>query len=289
MMSVNKYTVNFSQFDETTGATINIPINLGYQLVDQDEIVQTKFVNTEINNNVNDTLDYDKVRFTPIITTNNSFSFTSNITYRLHFLNNLNQYNTFSYFGEIGFDNFDVKFRKKGFTQSFLRLNFYDSDSTVNQRLLSFITLFTKINQSDFSIGSIPPWGVVTSVNNLKTQFILGNSLVNRTVNGEGFFIYHYKDEVTIDLPKELYMRAEFNNAKDGKATGFMSTSNTNITIDNLVSTTQNTNTTNNIFTKYILKKEGGQYYYEIDTTYSTNVEITANNYIIDLYQITAI
>lgn len=289
MMSVNKYTVNFSQFNETTGATINIPINLGYQLVDQDEIVQTKFVDAEIQKNVNPTLDYDKVRFTPIVTTNNSFSFTNDITYRLHFLNSANQFNNFSYFGEIGFDNFDIKFRKKGFTQSFLRLNFYDSDSTVNQRLLSYITLFTKINPSDYSLGATPPWGVVTSVNNLKVQFALGNSLINRNVNGEGFFLYHYKDEVTIDLPKELYMRAEFNNAKNGKTTGFMSTNNTSITIDSLVATTENTNTTNNIFTRYILKKEGGQYFYEIDANYSTNVEILVNNYIIDLYQITAI
>lgn len=286
MMSVNKYTVNFSNFNETTGGTINIPINMGYQLVDQDEIVQTKFVDYEIKNNINDTLDYDKVKFTPIITTNNSFAFVNDITYRLHFLNDINQFNQFTYFGNLGFDNFDIKFRKKAFTNSFLRLNFYDSDSTITQRLLSFITLFPKINPTDYSTGATPPWGTVTSANSLKVQFTLGNSLIDRRLNGEGFFIYHYKDEVSIDLPKELYMRAEFNNAKNGKTTGLMSTSNTTISIDNLILTNQ---TTNNIFTKYILKKEGGQYYYEIDVDYSTNVEVISNNYIIDLYQIIAI
>jgi hypothetical protein len=285
-MSVNKYTVNFSNFNETTGGTINIPINMGYQLVDQDEIVQTKFVDYEIKNNINDTLDYDKVKFTPIITTNNSFAFVNDITYRLHFLNDINQFNQFTYFGNLGFDNFDIKFRKKAFTNSFLRLNFYDSDSTITQRLLSFITLFPKINPTDYSTGATPPWGTVTSANSLKVQFTLGNSLIDRRLNGEGFFIYHYKDEVSIDLPKELYMRAEFNNAKNGKTTGLMSTSNTTISIDNLILTNQ---TTNNIFTKYILKKEGGQYYYEIDVDYSTNVEVISNNYIIDLYQIIAI
>jgi len=286
MMSVNKYTVNFSNFNETTGGTINIPINMGYQLVDQDEIVQTKFVDYEIKNNINDTLDYDKVKFTPIITTNNSFAFVNDITYRLHFLNDINQFNQFTYFGNLGFDNFDIKFRKKAFTNSFLRLNFYDSDSTITQRLLSFITLFPKINPTDYSTGATPPWGTVTSANSLKVQFTLGNSLIDRRLNGEGFFIYHYKDEVAIDLPKELYMRAEFNNAKNGKTTGLMSTSNTTISIDSLILTNQ---TTNNIFTKYILKKGGGQYYYEIDVDYSTNVDIVSNNYIIDLYQIIAI
>jgi hypothetical protein len=289
MMSVNKYTVNFSQLNSATGATINLPINLGYQLVDQDEIVQTKFVDVEIEKNVNDILDYDKVKLIPVVNIDNSIFFIDNITYRLHFLNNLNQFNPSSYFGEIGFDNFDIKFRKKGFTQSFLRLNFYDSDSTATQRLLSYVTLFTKIYPTDYSTGSIPPWGTISSVNDLKVQFILGNSIINRSMNGEGFFLYHYKDEVLVDAPKELFMRAEFSNAKNGKTTGLMSTNSTTTTIDNLVVTTQNTNLTNNIFTKYILKKENGQYFYEIDTNYSTNVEKTINNYTIDLYQITAI
>jgi hypothetical protein len=82
-------------------------------------------------------------------------------------------------------------------------------------------------------------------------------------------------------------MRAEFNNAKNGKTVGLMSTSSTTTTIDNLVSTSQNS--TNNIFTKYILKTNNGQHYYEIDTNYSTNVQVISNDYIIDLYQITAI
>ena len=77
-------------------------------------------------------------------------------------------------------------------------------------------------------------------------------------------------------------MRAEFNNAKNGKTVGLMSTSSTTTTIDNLVSTSQN-------LTNYILKTNNGQHYYEIDTNYSTNVQVISNDYIIDLYQITAI
>ena len=287
MMSVNKYTINFTKFAKTTGATISIPVNMTYQLVDQDEIIQTKFVNAEIQKSINTILDYDKVRFNPVTLNGDSMSFIDNIIYKVHFLTSSNQFNPSSYFGDIGFDNFDIKFRKKAFTKTFLRLNFYDSDSPITQRLISFITLFTKINPTDYSTGGLTPWGAITPVNNLKTQFILGNSIANRSLNGEGFFIYNFKDEVTVDAPKELYMRAEFNNAKNGKTVGLMSTSSTTTTIDNLVSTSQNL--TNNIFTKYILKTNNGQHYYEIDTNYSTNVQVISNDYIIDLYQITAI
>jgi len=287
-MSVNRFEINFKKLN-SSATTINIPINTGFQLVDQDDIVQTKFVEAEINKSINVILDYDKVRFKPTVINNQSVSIIDNIIYNVHFLNNTNQYNPYSYFGDIGFDNFDVKFRKKAFTNSFLRLSFYDTDVPTNQRLISFITLFPKINPTDYSTGGSSPWGTITPVNNLKIQFILGNTLIDRSLNGEGFFIYHYKDEVTPDLPKELYMRAEFNNAKNGKTIGMMSTDDTSITIDNLIVTTQGTSSTNNVFTKYILRNINNQYFYEIDTTYSTNVQVATNDYIVDLYQITAV
>jgi hypothetical protein len=287
-MSVNSYKINFNTLGALTGSSINIPLNMGFQLVDQSEIIETKFVNNEINKNINSILNYDKTKFKPIINNNSLITLVGDITYKVHFLNSVNQFNPDSYFGDIGFDNFDVKFRKKAFTNSFLRLSFYDSDITLDQRLLSFITLFPKINATDYATGLNPSWGTITPVNNLKLQFTCSNNLVDRSLNGEGFFIYDYLDEVQ-DAPKELYMRAEFNNAKDGKTTQLMSTSYTLNSVDNLFTTTNGTNLINNLFTRYILKKVNGQYFYEIDTTYSNNVQVINNDYTVDLYQIIVI
>ena len=288
-MSVNKITINHRQLNTQSGSTMNIPLSMNYQLVDQDEIVQTKFVDFEINNAINVTLDYDRIRLYPVSIVGQGTSPIENILYRVHFLNSNNQFDPYSYFGDIGFDNFDIKFRKKAFTNSFLRLSFYDSDIPTNQRLISFITLFPKITPTDYSSGGATPWGTITPVNNLKIQFELGNNLIDRSLNSQGFFIYHFKDEITDTIPKELYMRAEFNNAKNGKTTGLMSTSVTTNTIDNLIVTSQSNNNTNNIFTKYILSKVGDNYVYNIDTTYSTNVQVVSNDYIIDLYQVIAV
>lgn len=285
-MNVNKITINLKSLNSETGTTINIPIGNDFQLVDQEDIIESKFIQNEINKSINPILDYDKIRFKPISSNSQP---TEHITYNVHFLNATNQFNPYSYYGEIGFNDSDIKFRKKGFTDTFLRLNFYDTDITTNQRLLSFITLFTKINQSDISDGSTTPWGTITPVNNLKIQFNLGDNLLDRSLNGEGFFIYYYKDEVTQNSPKELYMRAEFNNARTGKITNLMSTSSTNNRIDQLITTTQGNIPTNNIFTKYILKNINEQYYYELDNTYSTNIQLINNNYTVDLYQIIAI
>ena len=281
-MFVNKYNIVFN----STGTTISVPITMDYQLVDQDDIIKTKFVDVEIKKNTNSILDYDKVRFQPIATTDNGFLISNNIIYNVHFLNQNNQYNQYSYYGDIGFDNFDIKFRKKRFTNTFLRLSFYDSDTMTNQRLLSFVTIYPKIEPNNFSIGA--QWGNITPANNFKIQFTLSSSLIDRTLNSQGYFLYHFKDEVPENFPKELYMRADFNNAKNGKTTNLMSNSDPSITIDNLMVSTAGTNNTNNIFTKYILKKVDDSYYYEIDTNYSTNVQVLSNDYIVDLYQISA-
>jgi hypothetical protein len=281
-MFVNKYKI----VSNTTGTTISVPIMMDYQLVDQDDIIKTQFVDVEIEKNTNIILDYDKVRFQPIITNGAAISIVNDVVYNVHFLNQSNQYNQYSYYGDIGFDNFDIKFRKKRFTNTFLRLSFYDSDIMTNQRLLSFVTIYPKIEPNNYSVG--PQWGNITPANNFKIQFVLSSSLINRTLNSQGYFLYHFKDEVLIDLPKELYMRADFNNAKNGKTTNLMSNNDPSITIDNLMVSTIGTNNTNNIFTKYILKKVNDSYYYEIDTSYSTNVQTAGNDYIVDLYQISA-
>lgn len=284
-MSVNNYKINFSEFKNVSGSTINLPLNMEFQLVDQDEIVRKQFVENEIKNNINPILDYEKVRFLPIIQLNDTNNVVNNITYNLHFLDSLNQFNQSSFYGQIGFNNSDIKFRKKSFTNSFLRLNFYDTDITTTQRLLFFVTIFPRLEPTNFSIGLLPPWGTITSAINLKTSFILGDSMINKSFNSEGYSLYYFKDEV-ITQPKELFMSAEFNNAKNGSTTRFMSTSSTNITIDNLFNPS---NTTNNLFTKYILKKVNNKYTYEIDGTYSNNVQINNSDYNIDLYQIYAI
>ena len=284
-MPVNNYKINFSELGDLTGATINIPISINYQLVDQDDIVRTQFVEEEIKNNINEILDYEKIRFMPKINLTDTTISVDNIRYNLHFLNSTNQYNTDSYYGELGFNNSDIKLRKKSFTKSFLRLNFYDTDITTTQRLLFFITIYPKIGPSDFSVGPTPSWGSIMNVNFLKTKFVLGNSVFNSNFNSEGYGLYYYKDELVTES-KELYMLAEFNNAKNGLTTRFMSTNDTNITIDNLVN---QSNTVNNLFTKYILKRVNNRYIYEIDTNYSNNVQINVSDYIIDLYQIHAI
>ena len=290
-MLVNKYEIKNTELSGTTGYSINLPMSQNSGLVGQQEIVDTKFVQTEVDKAVNIIFDYEKVKLLP----KENF-IVSNITYNVNFLNPVTtssptlSYNTSLKWGDIELTDEDLKLRKNSFTKSFLRLDFYDSDIVTNQNLISFITLFPKFSYLDVSGGSIP------LASNYRVSFELGNTLVNRKENGEGFALYHFKDEIIPTVPKYLYMRATFNNAKNGKSTGLMSSSNTNLTIDQLIKTTKdehavNPSVKNNLYTRYILTREVDGYFYKIDTSYSTNVNYnsTPNNYIIDLYQINAL
>jgi hypothetical protein len=276
-MNVNNYIIRQPQID-STGTTINIPIGQNPWLAGQEEIIDTKFVDVEVENAINDIFDYEKVRFIP----RNSNGTCTGVNYRVKFLNN-GSYPLNTMWSDIGFIYDDFKFLKNSFTKSFLRLDFYDSDIGTSQRLLSFTTLYPKFLQNDYTVS-----GAFPQPTNYEVSFILGNTILDRTQNGEGFFLYHFKDEILPTVPKTLYMRATFSNAKTSKGTRMMSSNNPNNGIDILARTTMNTNLVNQIYTKYDLKRDTDGYYYEIDETYSTNVMNSNGITTVNLYEISA-
>lgn len=264
-----KYQININSISATTATTLTIPISLNFDLVGQSELIEKEFVETEIENNINPILDYEKTRFIPC---DNLYNLFDSISYNIIFSGGVNNY------GDIGYTNDDIKFRKNNFKLSFLRLSFYDSDKVTDQNLVSFSTLYPKINENDLYPLSSTLYTPTTikPANQILTNFVLDNPLNKNNGNFEGFYLYHYKDEVTDLTPKELYMRASFNNAKSGKTTNLMTVSSAQ-TIDNLAT---------KLHTKYILKRNNNGYFYEVDATYSTNVSISANTLNINLYQI---
>ena len=256
-----KYKLRVDQIG--SGSTINIPIDITFNSIDQAEVLEKDFISLEVEKSINPIIDYEKSRF---ILTNTNNVIMDNISYELNFLVD-NIFPPISTYSDIGFNYDDIKFRKNGFTESFLRLNFYDNDIPTNQRLISFVTIFSKITNRDIiPIGS-PNAGLPIGVNLLPIRFILSNPIKDPNGFAEGFYLYHYKDEVLDSLPKNLYMRAEFNNAKTGRRTSFI-TINTAETVDNIIS---------KLHTKYILKRDATGYYYELDTTYSTNITYTSD------------
>jgi hypothetical protein len=281
-MFVNNFKVNVTTITNTA-TTINIPIDMEFQLVDQAELVDRVFVDVETEKNINPIIDYEKAKFIPVNLKNTPIN---KIIYKVSLLNG----NTY---GAIGFSDDDIKFRKENFKRSFLELNFYDSDNPLTQNFVTSITLFPRITSSDLepSNSTTGTPGQPKPANQIPITYTLESPLINPKGFSEGYHIYDYKDEVQIGQPKYLYMRARFKNAKDGKTTNMMVKQQPK-PIDLLV---------HELYTRYILIKAETGYYYRIDNQYQGNgpsiapnnvtyqQASTNTNIIVDLYQINAL
>ena len=257
-MFVNKYTLNINNFNSgTTEQYITVPLDTQFQIVDNDELINRVFVDTEVENAVNKILDYDRVRFMPLSPTND---LVSSITYDLSLLDSNGQYTT--NYGSIGFQYDDVKFRKNSFSNSFLRLSFYDSNDPMVQNLVGFTTLFSKLKTIDLvSAGNGSVAGVPKPINDIPINFTVENPIINRRGFAEGFHLYYYKDSLSIGQSKYLYMKASFSNAKTGKSTNLMVKGNAQ-TVDKLV---------NELYVRLIITRTSTGYYYKFDDTYQGN------------------
>ena len=239
---------------------IKIHIYRYFYTSDQHEVLKTDFIDIEVKKSINPIIDYDKTRFIPI---NNLGNIVENVKYKLNFLTG-GVINNNTTYGDLTFDNDDIKYRKNRFIKSFLRLSFFDSDSPTNQNLVSFVTIFSRITKADI-IGTVNNIGIPFPAFQFPLRFILNNPISKPDGFSEGFYLYHYKSDVLFNLPRELYMRASFNNAKTGKITQLITTP-----------IPQDIESLNSkIYTKYILTRTNSGYYYEMDTTYSSNIDYT--------------
>lgn len=283
-MLVDRYQIRIPR-PESSATTLNVPIDLTPQMVDQAEIIDRKFVEVEVENAINPILDYEKVRFLPAIISPSATATTVNlpvieiqtVTYQINLLDNNNNYfSPSTTYADAGFDNDDLRFRKNRLIKSYLRLDFYDSDILTDQRLVASMSINPNITYADIQ-PNISAYPVAT---NKRLSFQLKNPLTNDEVFGEGFFIYYFKDEVDINLPEILYMRATFNNAKTGISKGLM-TDSTQVPIDQLV---------DQLHTRYVLHRTQTGYYYAIDSQYSNNVIygsiIPTPNTTVQLYEV---
>jgi len=281
-MRVNKFKLNIGNLNDS-GTTINIPINISFQPIGQDEVIETNFVNKEIEESINPITDYEKVRFIPVDDKDNQID---SITYSINLLNSNNTFPTTTMYSDAGFVYDDVKFNKNSFKRSFLSLNFYDSDIPTNQNLMSFMTLFSRLsinNTLPLTNGGSPVngGGLPNPIDTIPLRFIVEDPTQFPQGVSEGYNIYHFKDDISVNQPKELYMRATWNNAKTGESIPLITDGSPQM-IDNLVS---------KLHIKYLLKRDNTGYWYEIDTNYSTpnNVNLTTNEVTVQLYQIQAL
>jgi hypothetical protein len=178
---------------------------------------------------------------------------------------------------------------------------FFDSPNPMTQRLISYHTIYSKLNDNDLlgpestqtALTGFGIPGQPVPANQVKLCFIVKNPILKPLGFSEGYYLYDYRDELKIGESKYLYMRASFKNAKTGKSTNLMvSNPSAPLQIDKVV---------HELYTRYILTRDTTGYYYRIDETYhgnltasgsidtsSNNISHIGNDVAINLYQIRA-
>jgi hypothetical protein len=278
-MSVKKYKIRTGNFDKDNN--IKIPIELDFNSVDQSEVVNRDFISIEVEKSINPILDYDKVRFTPI---KMDGDLVKDLIIKMNFLSEDGSYMTPTYYSDLGFSDDDIRFKKNKFLNSFLKFSFYDSDVTTNQNLISITTIYSKVtlvdtvDLFDSSGDPITGGGLPLNANEFQVRHILNNPITQPQGFAEGFYIYHFRSDLEASNPTELYMRAEFNNAANGKTTKFIATDEL-LDINYLIG---------KLHIKYLLTRDATGYYYTLDTSYndSTNITESGTGVILDLYEI---
>lgn len=254
-MNVNKIKINRNKLNDD--GHINVGLNNNFDFSGKYDSINKQFIQKEKENAINPLTDFDFFKYT--------FIGNNKIRYRILLKDYITVGNTVlsTKYSDVGFNTSDIILNKNVFTKSFLRLSFFDSDNPLTNNLLFNIDLYPK------------PIFTTNSANNLLIFFELNK-------NDEGFNLYYSKkDEYS------LYMKASFNNAKNGKSYNLMSYNNA---INNELPIDVLLNPNNKyIYTKYDLFKDNNKLVYNIDEIYSNNFFTQGDTYVINLFQIDTI
>ncbi len=212
-MSVNKFTIRQDGIDDKQ---INIPVELKWDYLGLDMPIDEYEIRI-IDEVIGRGRDFEISRFAhaPATGTTND----TLINYEFYFysggsLNDINNWRI-NYLSE-GFTPQEVYYYENNFSNSFFKLDFYDTPDEKQQT--NYLTVILPTQQGLMMEAQMQR----TLVNIRKPQFVL-----DYVGDKEGFFIYWLKKRNFLDV-STFYMTAKFYNAKTGQFTKMMTGKGTN-------------------------------------------------------------
>jgi hypothetical protein len=212
-MSVNKFTI---RQDGIVDKQINIPVELKWDYLGLDMPID-EYEKTIIEEVIGKGRDFEVSRFAHASatgTTNDTL-----INYEFYFysggsLNDIGNWRV-NYLSE-GFTPQEVYYYENNFSNSFFKLDFYDTPDEKQQT--NYLTIILPTQQGLTMQAQMQR----TLVNIRKPQFVL-----DYVGDKEGFFFYWLKKRTFLDIDT-FYMTAKFFNAKTGQFTKMMTGRGTN-------------------------------------------------------------
>jgi hypothetical protein len=162
---------------------LNIPFELTYDNVGQEDLVNTEFVNKEVDAAINPINDYEKVRLEP---TQGGLGM-KRIDYKINLLKN-GVMGSSTMLSDLGLTNDDVKFKRNVFTKSFLNLLFFDNDIPTTQTLIGRTTMFNRLSRFDLrnAVDSEEVVEAVTETSGETELYVPGTDIVMDTIDFSG-------------------------------------------------------------------------------------------------------
>lgn len=191
-------------------------------ITSQDSLITDKALEVE----VNESIDYEKVKIGPVYFSDEEQS-TPVALKTINIIPNFVNGDVWDTNGTklhmVGVVEDDVKNRRKRLEKTFIRLAFYDSNIVTNQNLLYYSNVY--IDSSYIYKQYLSGVGF----NNIPLKFTINNPLFDKSNKRfEGFNLYLFKDDVTKNEIKTIYIKIEYNNAVNGSTSLFTKNKPTN-------------------------------------------------------------
>lgn len=221
-----------------------------------NEYLKNVFFEQTTLNSINKVIDSEKAIYYPIQSDEIVFYIKEN--------------NIQKFYGDYGFLDSDVQNKSNRLKNTQLRINFFDSSSPSNQRLIHQINLNTQGNeyQRDVS-GGLFAANSLPLIFNIETPF----KNIKKRKNSLGYGIPFFKFPVNYTLPLKIYAAFTLLNALDGNSHRLYA-SNEMLTVSNLYQY---------LYIEYSLNVLNGNYFYTINesnrlvNTIGLKKEITLN------------
>lgn len=135
-------------------------------------------------------------------------------------------WNTKNYLDFLGFTDDDVFYQKEALKRSFVRLLFYDSKNIATQQLLFYSTIYFDTNYFSKEYLKIKNIKKSDKKPYIEQVGICSNvyccSKYNDEFSSDGFYLHLYDKMVLGNTTSKIYMKVEFNNAKNGVVVPFV-------------------------------------------------------------------
>lgn len=191
----------------TNNKTIDLPIEIKWDFYGRDDSIEL-YEDEVIKDIIGSPNDFEILRFAHSAYSVNNLT---DIKYDFYFFSgspfNLSNTNDWSVsYLAAGFNSSEIYYYRKPFTNSFFKLDFYDTPESKSQT--NYFTIIIPVQQGFTQSALVSP--LLPSVNIKKPSFSL-----DYVGDKEGFFIYWLRKKQFINL-SQFYMSAKFFDAKLG-------------------------------------------------------------------------